>query len=67
VALDALARPLALLITGAPAALVLLLGGACLLERPFAERTVGRLAALANTTGLSAVVALAALMISRGQ
>lgn len=65
--LDTFARLLALTIVGAPAALVLVLGGTCLVQRPLSERGVARLAALANVAGLLATAALAGWMLSRGQ
>lgn len=65
--LDALARPLALTIVGAPACLVLLLGGACLVERPLSERAASRAAGLANGVGLMATLALTVLLLGQGR
>ncbi len=59
-----LAHALALAIVGSPLALVLVLGVTCLAQRPLSERSVSRLAALANAAGLLASLALAGLMLS---
>lgn len=62
--IDLLFNLLGYLVVGAPALLVLLLGGASLLGRPLGERAVGRLVPACILVGLSASLAVLGLMLS---
>ena len=64
---ETLCRGLALVVVGAPLSLVVMLGGAALLDRPWAERIISRAVAFAVGAGLAASVGIALTMMASGQ